>query len=516
MAPAVLALFTASAFATPPSSSPAWPTLGGNEARSFHTDITPALEQPRWLRTHDDGSNPIDWIAQSPPIIYDRRAYAIGCVGFFTYLFAIELHDGAIAWSICIDPPGFDAWAGPTADPHNNTILVSSGFTLEAFDADTGASIWINDLDDPVVNATPVVTQDLGPADRAFLTTFDVPGVAAELLCVNVDPYHPTLNPWKPGDTVWSKTIDGSGGTSPTYHDAVVYVTTTGKPFAITPTPGAIRAYDATAFTAPPPTWTYTLPITQGFFGGLSIHNDDLYAATYAFFGGQNAGQLVSLNAHTGHPRWTVSANRTSSIPIAIDAGEQRLVALAAGFNGFGSVPSIQLFQDLDTHATRLNDTALDTFNDLDMDTAIDPGEYLPLGGWTHHPVLLTDVGVPLLLTGEPDLSGLDFAPHNGLRLLNLAQQPTSPAFIEAASPHGGGSPAVAGDCVVSVGATGLVAFGLCQSADLNHDGAVDIDDLYAFEQSPSDLSGDGLIDPFDRALIERAIRGFDQRSRTR
>ncbi len=50
-----------------------------------------------------------------------------------------------------------------------------------------------------------------------------------------------------------------------------------------------------------------------------------------------------------------------------------------------------------------------------------------------------------------------------------------------------------------------LEPIGLC--VDMNSDGRVDVEDLYAWERSPNDLNGDGQMDAADRAMIERAIR---------
>lgn len=48
---------------------------------------------------------------------------------------------------------------------------------------------------------------------------------------------------------------------------------------------------------------------------------------------------------------------------------------------------------------------------------------------------------------------------------------------------------------------------------DINGDGVVDIDDLYAFVQSPVDLNRDGVADSVDQALLTATIRVPDQRT---
>lgn len=47
-------------------------------------------------------------------------------------------------------------------------------------------------------------------------------------------------------------------------------------------------------------------------------------------------------------------------------------------------------------------------------------------------------------------------------------------------------------------------------SDDANGDGAVDIEDLYAWESAPTDVNNDGGADGADRALIERSLRAVD------
>lgn len=486
----------------------AWPTLGGNGARSLTAADAPPLDLLRWTLTHDQWGDSIEWIGQAPPVIAGGRVFALGSVGIETRLFAVRLDDGGIDWDICVDPQELDSWAGPVLDEANGTVIVASGFSVEAFDQHDGTPLWFLPLDRAVVNATPVVTTDRGPNDRVLVTDFDGGGTAARLYAINVDPYHPAVNPYKPGEIVWSVGIGGASGASPTYADGFVYVATIGQAFIA---PGSLRKFkiDPAVTHDPPPLWTYTLPVTQGFFGGLSLHNGSLYAATFAFFGGQNAARLVRVDASTGSHKWIAPANRTNAVPIVIEQGADPMIALASGIAGFGSLPAVQLFTDLGSMAVQIADTALDTFIDTNGNMAPDAGEYTALGGWTHHPVSLTAPLAPMLLTGEPEISGAsDFEPHVALRVINLAQHPASGAFIDDSSPHGGGSPAVTSDCVVSVGATGLAAFGLCGApADRDGNGELDIEDLYKFNADPADLTGDGLINDDDRRFLQRTLR---------
>lgn len=486
-----------------------WPTLAGDPQRAASASDTPALDEPRWLRTHDDQNLPIHWIGQASPVILGGRVFALGAVAGQTRLFALRFHDGDIEWDAPVDPPALDSWSSPAADANSNRVYIASGFGVEAFDLDTGAPAWFTPLDRAIVNASPALTNDRGPEDRLLITDFDGAGANASLYCINLDPFDPLLNPFQPGDIVWQAPIGGASGASPAVRDGVVYVATVGEAFF---DPGQILAFDIDqpGPLTPAPLWVYTLSSLEGFFGGLLAGDDEILAATYTFFGGQLAGRLVSLDRATGLEQWSAPANRTSSIPVRLRDG---LIALAAGPAGFGAVPSVQIFRDMPAGATLDADTALDTHDDLNHNGLIEPGEFVPLGGWTHHPVRLTDTLTPFLATGEPDLApGADFEPHRGLRILNLAQHPASTAFIDEASPHGGGSPAIADGRLVSIGVTGLAAFGLASAdADIDANGAVDIDDLHAFERAPVDLSGDGVVDAFDRRLLLRAVRGRER-----
>jgi hypothetical protein len=90
------------------------------------------------------------------------------------------------------------------------------------------------------------------------------------------------------------------------------------------------------------------------------------------------------------------------------------------------------------------------------------------------------------------------------------AQLPGSSAFwLGSAIAQAGGSPALAGSNIYSVGSAGLSAFGPRPSElDRNNDGHRGVDDLYAWESgSTIDLDGDGIISQSDAHALRRATR---------
>lgn len=69
-------------------------------------------------------------------------------------------------------------------------------------------------------------------------------------------------------------------------------------------------------------------------------------AASYSFTGGRTSANLVKLDALTGVMSWSVGCNRTASVPVYVEGGR---VVVAGGLDGFGSIPTLQLFDDLGT-----------------------------------------------------------------------------------------------------------------------------------------------------------------------
>ncbi|MFA6046081.1 MAG: hypothetical protein WC718_13945, partial [Phycisphaerales bacterium] len=215
-----------------------------------------------------------------------------------------------------------------------------------------------------------------------------------------------------------------------------------------------------------------------------------VYAASYAFNGDQqqNSSNMLSLDGFTGDIVWSVPCNRSSTIPIPLP---DRRVVLSTGLQS-GDVfnqPSVQMFVESTSEsqpmATMAWDTSLATWVDLNGNGFIDPGEYFSVGGWNAQPVLITANGRNFVAIGVKAEGFGSNDPSNGLYLLDVDQYPTSPGFVYACSSAtaAGGSVAVAGVSMASIGGDGLTMFGATpDDLDVNGNKARSIDDLYSWE----------------------------------
>ncbi|MEQ9617473.1 MAG: PQQ-binding-like beta-propeller repeat protein [Phycisphaerales bacterium] len=476
-----------------------WPMLARNAVHAGSApELAAMLSAPTWVASIDDLGAPIEFVGQSGPVVFEDLVYALGESGGVDRLYAIDRVNGSVRFSVSVERPSLDSWSTPLVDEANGAVVVASGDTARAFDARTGAFRWGTELVLNVVNASPIVTTDLGPADRLFVTDSDgffIQG-GGRLYCINVDAFDAASNPFDPGEIVWSVALNGAtSGNTPAYQDGVVFVSDAGD-FNLA-TPGRMRAFDATATTAPPPLWTFTNTIGAGFYSGVSVRDGFVYAASYTFDGGQNAANLVKLDASDGSLVWSSPSNRTDSLPIVLSDGR---VLLSAGLEGFGSLPSLQLFAP---DGTRLWDTALAT---------LDGGMFFNIGGWTHVPVVVeTGIG-SFAYAGAPPLSGGFFGPNTELHLVDLGRAPNEPGFVLESYDSAGSTPAVADGVLYTIGATGLHAFGDFPGyapEDVDRNCRVDIDDLHAWEAGTGvlDVNRDDVIDAQDRAALRAALR---------
>ncbi len=490
-----------------------WTHLGHDGARVAHVPAPSiALTSPAWTLAQTDGGEAIDWIGHASPVVSSDRVCATARIDGDAFVLAVDRTDGSIAWMQPIGSPFLNSFSTPVIDVEHDAVIVASGSDVDAFDFETGSPLWSSALQKPVVNASPVITTDLGPADRLFITDYDgyLLFGGGRLYCINIDTFDAALNPWQPGDVVWSVGLgQASSGNSPAYRNGVVCVADAGNPNFFEP--GSIRAWDAAATSAPAPLWTFTNVIDEGFYGGVAIAEANgetcVYAATYAFFGALDSANLVKLDAATGALHWSVACNRSQSIPVPLDDGR---VVLSTGIPGFGSQPSLQVFEDHTTSATLVLDTATDSWID-DGDGVIESGEFLSMGGWTHQAVVVSAGGMTLAYAGSPAASS-GFMPYTDLRLVDLDADPSEPGFVLDHFAPAGGSAAVVGDTMYTIGPGGLTAFGLLVPAlepDVNGDGGVDANDLYAWDAGVGarDVDGSGMVDGADRSALFDVLR---------
>ena len=475
-------------FAVFPASAD-WPQFGRGPDRVGIAAMGAAdLAAPAWVAAADEDGNAIEFAGQAGVVVEGGRVFAVGKSAGLWRLFAFDAGTGAALWGTPVPAPVLDSWSTPAVDSAGGAVLVAAGKALTAIDAVSGAVRWTRPLQKSVVNASPLATDDLGPADRAFITDYDGLGGGGRLYCINVDPFDAGANPHEPGAIVWSIVLGGTSGNSPAYAGGVVYVASVADETG--DSPGLVRAFPAGAASAPAPLWVFTNTEDSGFFGGVSVSGGAVYAASYAFAGGQFAANLVKLDAVTGALVWSAPSNRTDATPLPLPGG---FVALSSGLDGFGSRPSIQLFRDDGASASLEWESALGTWKDANRNGSMDPGEYLLVGGWTHQPAAAEDGGIVLYAGAVPPGEG--GAPCTDLYALDLAFAPGETGFVAGHWPGTGSTPALASGWVYTVGTGGLAAFApppLCQ-ADCDASGVLDIDDFICFQTLFA--LGDGAAD---------------------
>jgi outer membrane protein assembly factor BamB len=501
----------------------AWPGPGGSPCRTGVL-AAPQLNMQRrtWVGTRDETGVTINFLYQanlavSSPALGDH-VYALGRVSRAggpanqSRLFAFARAGGACVWSVPVATPVLDSYAGPVLDVQRAVVIVGSGQVLAAHDARSGDLVWSRTLDRAIVNATPVITTDRPGRDRLFITDYDGFGSGGSLYCINVDPFDPAHNPFSPGEIVYQVGIGGSSGNSPAYLPAslgglgLVYVASPGDFGA-----GMGRIFAFPVEGPPVPVWVFENVIGTGFFGGVCVappsqagQPPHVYAASYAFSGGHSSANIVKIDGATGALRWSAPSNRTSATPVVLPGGR---VLVSGGIQGFGTVPSLRLYEDHGTFGVPVWDSALDTWQDLNANGLMDLGEYLRVGGWTQQPVAMIFAGRTHILAGVVP-AGQATQPSPELFLIDVDAMPGSSGFVIGTHTGAGGSPAPAGVGAYSVGASGLIALGPDTGAlDGDADGVRTVDDLYAWEASRVDVDGDGVPGESDRLLLIGIVR---------
>ncbi len=520
-----------------------WTTLTGSDDRVAVSDLPfPSLASPLWVCATDLNGNTIQFVAPSSVVVFEDTLLAVGRVRpsgstmSQYFLFAICRVDGTVVWQSLLARTSYafpiSSYSTPTIDPIHRTVLVASGASLVAFALADGRFCWSADLSNLIVNASAVVTSgssggDLSPRNRAFITDYDGASGFGLLYGINVDAFDASKNPFLPGEIVWSVPLPGTSGNTPAYANGKVFVASTGVQNALT-FPGEIRAYDATTTDpSPDPLWVWTSPfqtaqgLPEGFFGGVCVRGPTtacdtwaLYAATYNFTTNASTyfqSHLVKLDANTGALLWQTPTlcNRTNSIPIPLDDGR---IVLSGGIAGFGTLPTIEVFRDHCSTASRLWDSVSATWVDADQDAIPDPGEYLLVGGRTQQPIISTRGGSPALLVPTPPFNDNqdDTGYSTALRVLDLDASPRSPAFVRDHFVGAGSSPALAERNLYTIGQGGLFAFGPTPARlDVNDDKHATIDDLLAWEHGDGlrDVDRDGAINVNDHQALREGLR---------
>ena len=446
-----------------------WSHFGGNTRRqsiAYLTNTTPSLTSPTWIAA-GDGTTTYIPIAQTGLVVDRSQVYTLAtnpAQPGSSFAVAYDRITGGFNWATPIPATVLDSWSTPAIDIQHQQLIIAISNQLIAIDTTTGVQNWSTPIDGIVVNASPLITSDLGYNDRAFITNYSFGGGSgSKLTCINTDPFHTTKNPYQPGEIVWQASLNGdSSGNTPAYANGMVFVATASGSSSQA---GLIHAFDAAAITAPSPTWTFTNTINAGFFSGVSIAKGHVYASSYNFSGLQFNSNTVKVNKHTGQLAWSVSTNRTDATPIVLPSGDIIVsggvpISSSDALPFFGSLPSIQYIDD--TTQTVLWDSATDTLDDTNTNGYWDRGEsFLSLGGWTHQPIAFTLDNTPMLLVGTlPETTITSFiSPNTDIAIIDLTKLPTDPSFIVEQYAGTGSTPAMLGSWIYTPGADGIHAF---------------------------------------------------------
>ncbi len=477
-------LVAMSSLACYPALAQDWTHYGGGAdrvaSRTLSFDPTELVGPPVWTVSAGPFGESIFFAGRSGVVEHGDDIVAMGWVDGVFSAIDVGATDGLVRWMTAVDSPFVDSWSSPAIDTGNGSVIVASGQKVVALSLVDGSSLWQVTLNRQVVNASPLVTDSLGSADRVFITDFGFSGQVARLYCINVDPFDISLNPYQPGEVVWSVGVGEMSGASPTLAGGNVIVATSD---------GRIVAYPVSSSAPPEPAWDTPNPGGLGLFSGVAVRGGSVYAASYNFSGGMTSSNLVKLDAASGQVLWTVGSNRTDALPIPLADGR---ILLSTGLEGFGSHPSLQLFQDNLTDAT------------LVWDSFLDGGPVI--GYWTHTPVVLESMNGAFAVVNAPP-PGDPFGPSPASLIVDLDLIPSDSGFVVETLDGVGISAVTANGRVLGVGAWGLSLYQLplrpCQ-ADFNQSGEVDFFDIISFleafsDEDPSaDFTGDGVVNFFD------------------
>ena len=464
------------ALAASPALAQEWTHYAATPERNAaaRVPVLPDLSETAWSF---DADGAFESVGQSGPVIsVDGVVVVLGWLGAEAFAFALDADDGEELWRAPIAAPEFLSWASPAVHGTRDAgmVAVASGFGVVGLDLGDGSELWSVDLGIRVVNASPAI---VGDPPRVVVTTYAPSGGGR---VVSIDSAS--------GDVLGDLAFGPTSGATPAMADGRVLVGDID---------GVMRAYDIDL--DPDPLWAIDEPLEEGFFGGPSVVEGAAYAPTYGFSGGRSNSVMAKFDAATGDELWKTACERTDAVPIVLNDGR---IVLSGGIDGFGSIATVQLF---DASGTMIWDLVDATWDDLNGNGEVDPGEYLSYGGWDHQPAVLDTPDGPVLLVG---------ARGGGLALLDLNTDPASADFVIASTDLGGGAPAVSGGVAVSAWADGVVAFayqGVCP-ADFDGDGLLTIFDFLAFQNAfdagdiASDCDGDGSLTIFDFLCFQNAF----------
>ncbi len=358
-----------------------WETLAGNSARQSVLTGTPAVaHQEYWRIALDDAMSDTGWsaVGAGSPVIFGENVfvYAQKGSGFSPTdgaIIALDKHSGAFSWSADVGLPQMGSWSSPTVDTATGSIIVGSGAnSVKCLDAATGALKWDTMLAKSVVNATAAAG-----GGKAYITDYDGFGTNGILYAVNNDPTDGVTD----GTIDWQYTIGGASGSTPCYHDGVVYVASINDGSGGSGWPNSRGQVYALNASTGAKAWQTPLPDDSSAgnpFGGLSYYDGKLYIGTYEFYGDDESAGLYRLDAAGGNVECSTLSNRSSIIPLVWQqASGSKVVIHSGGIEGYGTHQEVQFFDE--ATGQLLGKTSIES----------DEGW---IGNWTYEPAVIGDV----------------------------------------------------------------------------------------------------------------------------
>jgi len=486
-----------------------WPGYGNTATRHSITVDGPDIIDENNLQwdanTSPQGLAEFEFEGATGPVVYNGTVYAYakylepnelsygGYDQTASQVIAYLADSGQLLWTTVIDMAVYGSWSSPVIDAKNNNVLIPSGSKVFALDASTGEIRWSVELEKIVINASVCVASGISHA-RAFITDYDGFGTTGKLYSINLDPCEPN-NPYQPGQIVWSDTLGSTSGNTPAYKNGKVYVAGNMDAESFY---GAVYAYDAQAGGAVR-LWRTTDSNFEGFTGGITVTKEDfVYTACYDWAQeAEDNSALCKIDCNDGRIVWITQTERTSSMPLVV--GDR--IYISGGFEGWGSRPKVEAYQDLGDSVVKLWETPAD----------------MVVGGWSNQPAYANGK----LYVGAIPLGGNYFGAYTELYVLNVSIDVNDPNFVIAhyVDRACGNSPAVTYDSLYTIGYGGLLKFHQpALLADICKDNKVDFYDLAELAAiwlydgpigvNRADLNLDGRIDFTDFSLLAESWYG--------
>ena len=479
-----------------------WPGYGNTATRHSITVDGPDIIDENNLQwdanTSPQGLAEFEFEGATGPVVYNGTVYAYakylepndlsygGYDQTASQVIAYLADSGQLLWTTVIDMAVYGSWSSPVIDAKNDNVIIASGDKVFSLDAETGAIKWSTQLEKIVVNASVCIAADL-PYARAFITDYAY-FTGGKFYCINLDANEPN-NPYQPGEIIWSDILGATCGNSPAYKNDVVYVSSNS---------GSVYAYDAKS-TSAVKIWQASDPNFEGFTGGITVTKEDfVYTACYDWAQeAEDNSALCKIDCNDGRIVWITQTERTSSMPLVV--GDR--IYISGGFEGWGSRPKVEAYQDLGDSVVKLWETPAD----------------MVVGGWSNQPAYANGK----LYVGAIPLGGNYFGAYTELYVLNVSIDVNAPNFVIAhyVDRTCGNSPAVTYDSLYTIGYGGLLKFHQpALLADICKDNKVDFYDLAELAAiwlydgpigvNRADLNLDGRIDFTDFSLLAESWYG--------